>query len=970
MERSIEMIVGMLGVLKAGGAYVPLDPTYPVERLTFMIADTQMPVILTQQTISSNHWLLGAATDGTGNKPAPTIIYLDTEWACITQESASNLNSNITPDNLAYVIYTSGSTGQPKGTLLTHRGLCNLVMAQQQAFEMGPGKRVLQFASCSFDASVWELVMALGTGATLCLTRREVLSSIPDLLRLLRSQAITTATLPPSLLALLPPENLPDLTTVIAAGEACTPNLIARWAPGRHFFNAYGPTETTVCATWYHCVANEQRTPPIRRPLPNVQIYILDRYGRQVPIGMPGELHIGGVSLARGYLNRPELTAERFIEWTPDVSGWMEDAAGTTMSAIRLYKTGDLARYRPDGNIEFLGRIDHQVKLRGFRIELGEIETTLRWHPAVQDAIVMVREDGLDLQRLVAYVVMNEQELALNTVHAQASSSVQMQGQLRTYLREKLPDYMVPSAFVPVKTLPLTPNGKVDRRALPAPEDLTIPVAARRTSEEAVLAGIWAQVLGRPHIGIHDDFFTLGGHSLLAARAIVLVNTAFNRDIPLRVLYEAPTVAAFARALGHGSAQPAPIVPANLTAEIFLDPSITPSVIARQPLDASPKAIFLTGVTGFLGAFLLHELLVQTKATIYCLVRATDTQEADRRIQETMSEYQIWHSEWRNRIVPVVGDLRYAQFGLSTPIFQNLASTIDVIYHAGAQVHYLYPYHALKAANVLGSIEVLRLAALERIKPVHYISSIAVAAMTKSGLWNYADDDQNVDAQPMGYAQSKWVAEGIMRLAQARGVPVAIYRPGRIGSHSQTGAANLDDSFVRLLTGCIQLGLAPDIPMVENLVPVDYAAQMIVHLSRQPTLENETFHLLNPQSITWQWVADVMQDLGYPFQLVPYHEWHSTLKQVAISDSSHSLHGLLMLMPQNPSTAGWIDPWINQQFDACKTVAGFAGSAIRCPAVDAVQLERTLADSLRRGLFAVSEPLSPLNTNPIAMIEP
>jgi thioester reductase-like protein len=536
---------------------------------------------------------------------------------------------------------------------------------------------------------------------------------------------------------------------------------------------------------------------------------------------------------------------------------------------------------------------------------------------------------------------------------------------MRAFLRAKLPDHMVPSAFVRLQALPLTPNGKLDRQALLTPEmDDTAPDAttAPRTSEEAVLADIWANVLGHTRVGIHDDFFAIGGHSLLAARAVVLANAAFNRDIPLRVLYDAPTVAAFARALNRGAAQPESITPENLTTEIVLEQSITPPAMARGPREQPPKAIFLTGATGFLGAFLLHELLAQTKATIYCLIRATDTQEAGRRIQRTLEDYRIWRNEWRHRLVPVAGDLRYAQFGLSTPMFQHLASTIDVIYHAGAQVHYLYPYYALKAANVLGSVEVLRLASQERVKPVHYVSTIAVAAMTTSGLWKRENDNLPMAMPPMGYAQSKWVAEGIMRLAQARGVPIAIYRPGRVGSHSQTGTANRDDFFVRLLTGCIQLGLAPDIPMVENLIPVDYAAQAIVRLSQQPTFENETCHLLNPQSITWQWVAGVMQDLGYPFHLVPYHEWRDALMQVARSNSSHVLHGLLMLMPQDQAAASWIDPWANQQFELRDTVAGFAGSAIRCPPVDAALLERMLADSLRRGLFAVSAPLSNVNS--------
>jgi amino acid adenylation domain-containing protein/thioester reductase-like protein len=976
-ERSIEMVVGILGVLKAGGAYVPLDPTYPIERLAFMLADAQMPVILTQQALDTTRQLLGIASDDHAGYRAPTMVYLDTEWARIAQESTIDPHSTITPDNLAYVIYTSGSTGQPKGTLLTHRGLCNLVMAQQQMFDLGPGKRVLQFASCSFDASIWELVMALCTGAALCLAPREVLASVPDLQRLLRTQSITTATLPPSLLALLPPEGLPMLTTVIAAGEACTPNLIARWAPGRRFFNAYGPTETTVCATWYECTSVEQRTPPIGRPLPNFQIYILDRHGRQVPIGVPGELHIGGIGLARGYLNRPELTAQRFIEWTPTPHMWSQDAGSTNAPPIRLYKTGDLARYRADGAIEFLGRIDHQIKLRGYRIELGEIEAALRWHPAVRDAIVLPREDGAGLQRLVAYVVIDSQQLEQISIDTSVAPSLQVQRQLRAYLRDRLPEYMVPSVVVPLDALPLTPNGKVDRRALPAPEDTALPaLAAPRTPEEAVLVGIWANVLRRPQIGIHDDFFALGGHSLLAAQAISIIRASFGYDIPLHLLYKAPTVAAFARALGRDAGQPAPMSAAELRAEVFLDPSIGPPVPSKQPPSGQSTSVFLTGATGFLGAFLLNELLSQTAADVYCLVREADTEAAMRRMQQTLAKYYIWRDDWYSRIIPVLGDLRDPLFGLSEQVFNDLAGTIDAIYHAGGQVHYLYPYAALKAANVQGTVEVLRLACRQHLKPVHYISTILAGATGRAGAVVYENDVLADCIEPTGYGQSKWVSEGILRIARERGVPVAIYRPGRIGSDSVTGATNSNDFFVHLLASCIRIGLAPEVAMVENLIPVDYTAQAIVHLSRQSESANQTFHLLNPQSVSWSRVIGETNALGYQLQMVPYQTWYNALVEAATADPSHALHTLLPFLPRGKQAARWIErlkdlaaagksyismstaaatyigQLLDQDFDTHNTDAGLVDSDMRCPAISALLLQCMLADGARRGLFA------------------
>ena len=538
VERSPEMIVGLLGVLKAGGAYLPLDPTYPLERLTFMLEDANASVLLTQSHLLNR---LGATrnTEHEEHKKHEKRITLclDTDWPLIAQEPQTDPTSAVTPENLAYVIYTSGSTGQPKGTLLQHRGLCNLVNAQIRAFGVKANSRVLQFASFSFDASVSETFMALLTGATLCLARQETLSSVPDLQRLLQERAITTVTLPPSLLAVLPSEGLRSLQTVISAGESCSPLVAARWAPGRRFFNAYGPTEATIGPTLYRVEELPEDTShvPIGHPIANTQVYILDQRQQPVPVGVPGELYIGGVGVARGYLNRPELTAERFI---PDPFSGEPGA--------RLYKTGDLARYLPDGNIEFLGRTDHQVKVRGFRVELGEIETVLGRHPALQKVVVVARDDVPGDRRLVAYVVPKEEPAPTTS-------------ELRRFLKEKLPEYMMPSVFVTLDTLPLTPSGKVDRRALPAPvgvrPELERAFVAPRTPVEEELASVWAQLLGIERVGIYDDFFELGGHSLLATQLLSRVRETFQVEVPLHSFFEAPTVTGLAALIAQSLAE-------------------------------------------------------------------------------------------------------------------------------------------------------------------------------------------------------------------------------------------------------------------------------------------------------------------------------------------------------------------------------------------------------------------------------
>ncbi|MBD2483966.1 amino acid adenylation domain-containing protein [Planktothrix sp. FACHB-1365] len=511
VERSFEMIVGLLGVLKAGGAYVPLDPAYPLERLGFILEDSSVPVLLTQSKLVEEL-----------PSHSARVVYFDKDWEEIAFHSQENLSSSVTPDNLAYVIYTSGSTGKPKGVLLAHRGLCNLATAQIQLFDVQPDSRILQFASFSFDASVWEIVMALVPGATLVLALQDSLLPGRALFELLREQKITHANLVPSALATLPDEELPALQNIVVGGESCLPSLVKRWADGRRFFNLYGPTESTVCATIAQCTKG-MGVLPIGRPIANTKIYILDTENQPVSVGVPGELHIGGIGLARGYLNHPDLTEQKFI---PNPF--------SNESGSRLYKTGDLARYLPDGNIEFLGRIDNQVKIRGFRIELGEVEAAIAQHPAIRETVVIVRENATNDKQLVAYIAPYQQP-------APEISD------LRHFLKQQLPDYMIPSAFVVLEALPLTPNGKVDRKSLPLPDINSLiqkaDFVAPETPTEKLVASIWVKVLGVEKVGINDNFFELGGHSLLATQLIAQVKENFLVEVPLSKFFEAPTVA-------------------------------------------------------------------------------------------------------------------------------------------------------------------------------------------------------------------------------------------------------------------------------------------------------------------------------------------------------------------------------------------------------------------------------------------
>ncbi|HEV3050273.1 MAG TPA: amino acid adenylation domain-containing protein, partial [Longimicrobium sp.] len=513
LERSPEMVVSLLAVLKAGGAYVPLDPAYPAERLAFMLADSGAPLLLTRLPLPE-----GLAPH------AAEVVCLDAERERIEAESAQAPAVDVSPDQAAYVIYTSGSTGTPKGVMVPHRGVPNLAYAQARRFGIDATSRVLQFASFSFDAAVAEVFDALLAGATLVMAPRDDLLPGAELLQTLRGGGVTVATLPPSVLAMLAPDDLPELRTVVSAGEAVDAATVERWSGGRAFVNAYGPTETTVCATSAACEV-DGRVPAIGRALENVRVYVLDAAGRPAPVGVAGELYVGGVGVARGYLGRPGLTAERFV---PDPFG------GET--GARLYRTGDRAQWSARGELEFLGRVDAQVQVRGFRIEPGEIEATLRRGEGVADCAVVAREDVPGEKRLVAYVV--------GGVEA---------GALREQLRRELPEYMVPAAFVPLQALPLTPNGKLDRKALPAPDFAPAQerYVAPRTPMEEALAEIWADVLGLERVGVTESFFELGGHSLLATRVVSRVRAVFDIELPLRALFDGPTVEELARAMAE-----------------------------------------------------------------------------------------------------------------------------------------------------------------------------------------------------------------------------------------------------------------------------------------------------------------------------------------------------------------------------------------------------------------------------------
>ncbi|WP_121968876.1 amino acid adenylation domain-containing protein [Leptolyngbya sp. BC1307] len=950
IRRSPDLIVSLLAILKAGGAYVPFDPDYPAERLVMMQEDSQVELILT-----ARHDLVGWATN-------VQIICTDTQGNKIAQEPTENLNSAVAPHHLAYVIYTSGSTGKPKGVMIEHRSLAAYVSTAAIAYAIQPADRVLQFASVNFDTSAEEIYPCLVRGATLVLRTAEMIGSVQSFLEYSQTWGITVWNLPTAFwhflstelarLSLAPPASL---RLVIIGGEKALPTRLALWrrqvGEQVRLVNTYGPTETTIVATMCDLTGAQavdaSAELPIGKAISQTQLYILDDFLQPVVPGTVGNLYIGGAGVARGYLNRPELTAESFIASPLGNRKQAEtDCDSPSAPVSRMYRTGDRVRDRGDGLLEYIGRADHQVKIRGFRVELFEIESVLNQHPTVREGIVLAKRDALGNQRLVAYVLPENNS---------AKVTGEWVSTLKSHLSVRLPNYMVPALFLLLDHLPLTPNGKVDRRALPEPGSTSPLPDSPKTPLETPLArqiaDLWTHVLAIPSVGGQDNFFELGGNSLLAAHLVSLLRETLSIDLPIRCVYEALTLQDLAETIeaiqqNEGTLQ---IGLTDLKTQAIPAP---PQVLIHQrgiaPL-ATPNAIFLTGATGFLGAFLLYELLQQTQADIYCLIRCDNRSEGLTRLRATFAKYSLSATALDRRLVLVPGYLDKPRFGLSPVQFARLADKIDTIYHVGAMVNFVKPYSALAATNVQGTYEILRLASQGRLKPVNYISTVGVFGATAyfTGLQTVYEND-NVDLSrdflcwDDGYAQTKWAAEKLILAARAQGIPVTIFRPGFIMGHSHTGATNTQDFLSRAVMGCIQIGSYPDLANFKNqIVTVDYASRAIVYLSQQSACLGQTFHL-TPWSAAhdpaWNDLFQWITDYGYSLIKRSYADWKDELIHQSKASQSNFLYPLLPFLSEKiyRQELTILELYENtSDFNCQNAINGLRGSRIDCPVIDA-----------------------------------
>ncbi|PWI40908.1 non-ribosomal peptide synthetase [Streptomyces sp. ICBB 8177] len=874
VPRSARMVVAMLAILTAGSAYQPVDPGYPTARVAFMLQDAAPALLITTSALRAE-----LPTQGV------PVIALDDPDTWPSPNAASRARSPLLPAHPAYVIHTSGSTGRPKGVVVTHRGVAAMVRTQVERLGVGVSSRVLQLASVSFDAAFWETCMGLLTGARLELAERERSLPGPALAGLLAERGVTHLTLPPAALAVMPTgAGVPEGTTLVLAGEACPPALVDQWAPGRRLVNAYGPTESTVCATMSpyqtpqatRAGGGPGRRVPIGVPVDNTRVYVLDDRLRLVPPGVTGELYLAGDGLARGYLRRPGLTACRFVA---DPFG---PAGG------RMYRTGDVVRWNGDGQLEYLARADDQVKVRGFRVELGEVEAALASLPGVGAACATVREDRPGDRRLVAYVTPRDE-----AVGGPADS-----GAFREALAAVLPDFMVPSSFVTLDALPLTPNGKVDRRALPTPGPDTAGTTSRApaTEREKALCELFAEVLGRETVGVDDDFFAAGGHSLLAVRLAQRIEARFGVRPGMRELFAAPTVDGVRRLLDGAATSHDPVADGRAAATVPFDADTAdperdvtlPPDVRRAPspllvTSLGERRPLLTGGSGFLGAFLLRDLLETSQSPVDCLVRARDEAQGLERLRSALERYGLWRAGYADMIRALPGDLAAPGLGLTDRTRTALRRGLGTVFHNGAHVNFAAPYGELRDANVGGTRELLRLVAESDASGLHYVSTTGVFAPGEPGDGPVTETTPTgpVNGLPDGYSRSKWVADRIVGLARERGVPVAVYRPGRVSGDSRTGACQDRDLLWLLIKGCLQAGAAPRGGTESTgWIPVDYVSSAIVALARSgAAADGSVFHLTHPQPPTLDQVFAAARTMGYTVRELPLDRWRKRIAE-------------------------------------------------------------------------------------------
>lgn len=912
-HRSLEMIIGIMAVLKAGGCYLPIDPEYPEDRIDYMLQDSGVKILLTQDLLVSGLHYKGTVIDlnSTENYTA----------------GRDNLNNISTPDNLAYIIYTSGSTGKPKAVMIEHKALVNYIGAVEQLLDYKPGGTVLSITTAAFDIFVFEIFPSLAKGLKIVLANEQQ-QKIPELLSelIIKEKAEKVLTTPSRMQLLVFGQSnkkcFDILKEIVLGGEAFPQRLLdnLKMVTKARIYNMYGPTEAAVYSTFKELTGVKDIN--IGSPIANYKIYIVDRYCNLMPIGVCGELCISGSGIARGYLNNPELTDEKFVD-NPFEPG------------KKMYRTGDLCRWSPNGETEFIGRIDHQVKIRGYRVELGEIENQLMKYSQVEEAVVTDREDNTGKKYLCAYYVSGI-EIRLS--------------EFRDFLSKRLPEYMIPSSFTRIGKIPLTPNGKVNRKALPEPDAAMNSVKEYiepRNDIDEKLVSIWSRVLNIKDIGIEDNFFELGGDSLTIIE-IQIEMLKYGWNLNTQEFYKFNTVRRLSDRItgiietNYVSDTEEEIVSASYTAGCW-----APLEIHRQGFKY--RSVLLTGATGFLGIHILKGLLMDTETEVFCIIRDRTDEDARERLMGLLEFYfpDDFKSIEYSRLFIIKGDVSCGEFGLDEQTYRGLGDKVDLVIHTAAIVKYFGDYEDYRKVNVKGTGTCADFC-MRFDKPLAHISTLGISGYHLVGHKQhpqlFTESDFYIGQNYMGnvYVRSKFEAENLLYKKMADGLRANIFRLGNLTGRYTDGhfQPNIDENgFYNTLRSLIGLG-AVNREVLEQRVeftPVDYCSRAIITLLNVDNFSQRVYHVFNHNLITLGYMLELFSVSGIDIKIMDNTQFSKYIDTVAVDEEKKKLlMGIINDLGQNKALD--FSSLIN--IDSTLTINNLKQLGFEWPQIDGVYLEK------------------------------
>ena len=983
-HRGVDLVVTVMGILKAGATFSVIDPSYPPDRQNIYldVARPRALVVIDKATKEAGHLTdkvrdfikrnlqLRTEVPGLELKDDGTLVGGIVNGQDVFSEQASLKGRGpgvvVGPDSIPTLSFTSGSEGRPKGVRGRHYSLAYYFDWMAEKFRLTKDEKFTMLSGIAHDPIQRDIFTPLFLGAQLLVPSKDDIQH-ERLAEWMREHKATVTHLTPAMGQILvggASAEFPALHHSFFVGDILIKRdckALQKLAANVFIVNMYGTTETQRAVSYYE-IPSRSSDPdylekmgnviPAGKGMKDVQLLIVDRENqdRICSVGEIGEIYVRAAGLAEGYLGSDELTATKFVKsWFTDNSKWVEADKKAAKSLTeepwreyyqgprdRMYRSGDLGRYMPTGDVECVGRADDQVKIRGFRIELGEIDKYLSDHEMIMDNVTLVRRNKDEEQTLISYIVPDMQKWAqwLELQGLQDDTSQEgIQGRLRRfwslgedvkkYLRTKLPSYAIPEVIIPLEKFPLNPNGKKDKPALPFPDAAQL-AAARPTAEQGDLtdterqvASIWGSLISsidERTLGLEDSFFDIGGHSILAQQMLFRINRTWHEaNVNMGVIFQNSTLKAFSSQIDkrvsstrNGVAYDEPEVSEDYAGDAKRLTSTLPSRFpsAEDPIsESSPLTVFLTGATGFLGAYLLRDLLTRPSLQIKVIVhvRALDSKVALKRVKQTCQAYGVWNPYWASRITCVTGNLGDPRLGLSEMVWNRLANEANVVIHNGAQVHWVYPYSKLKPANVQGTLDILALCATGIAKKLSYVSSTSVldtphfVKSSQAGNKVMEDDDLSGSATGLGtgYGQSKWVAEHLIREAGARGLRGSIVRAGYITGDKTSGVTNTDDFLIRMILGCIQLGCRPNIDNTVNMVPVNHVAKVVVAAAfYPPTTPLGVTQVTSRPRLTFREYLASVQAYGYDIPEVEYSIWSQKLQGYAAANDGRKQHAL------------------------------------------------------------------------------